>query len=111
MLQRLRGHQVHVGVDAHQPLAGRGDLILLEVAKVGEHVADPVELTRDGVGALLDPALEGAGVAGQLVVALGPAGVVLTVGATVAGVGAQLGPQPTDLALALALPGARLAAR
>jgi hypothetical protein len=50
-------------------------------------------------------------VALQLVVPLGPPGVVLAVGAAVARVRPQLGAQPGDLALAVALGAARVPAR
>ena len=98
--QRLGGEQVHLVVDPHQGAAAVGDprraVVVLEVAECGEHVADPVELPGDGVGALLDPALQRLRVAVELEVALGPAGVVLAVGAAVARVRAQLPSQLLD---------------
>ncbi len=70
-----------------------------EVAEGCQHLADPVELAGHRVGALLDPPLERAGVAVELVPALGPAGVVLAVRAGVARVVAQLTSQRLDLLL------------
>ena len=96
---RLGGDEVHVGVDATQVRALLGDLVAVEVAERGQHVADPVEGARHGVGAVLDPALEGLGVALQLEPALGPPGVVLALGALVARVRLQVGAQPPDLAV------------
>ena len=103
--QRLRDHEVHLVVDAHQHPAAFGDpalprasgRVLLEVAQGGQHVADPVELAGDRVRALLDPASQRAGVPVELEPALGPAGMVLTVGAAVAGMLPQLTAQPGDL--------------
>ena len=101
--QRLRGDQVHLVVDPHQGAAAFGDGRLArltgEVAERREHVTDPVELPGDGVGALLDPALEGLRVAVELEVALRPAGVVLAVRAVVARVCAQLAAEVLDPAV------------
>ncbi len=95
--QRLGGQQVDVGVDPHQVPAALGDGVAVEVLQRDEHLADPVELPGHGVRALLDPATQRLRVAVELEPALAPAGVVLTVGALVAGVRLELGPEPVDL--------------
>ncbi len=99
--QRLGGDQVALAVDPHQVAALLGDpglpRLVGEVAQRGEHVADPVEGARDGVGPGLDAAAQRRGVAVELEPALAPAGVVLAVRAAVARVRLQLGAQPGDL--------------
>ena len=62
-----------------------------------QHLADPVELAGDGVRPLLDLALHVAVLTVEPEVPLGPAGVVLAIGAAMAGVCTQLGPHLLEL--------------
>ena len=56
--QRLGGDEVELGVDPHQAASLLGDRVAVEVAERVEHLADPVELAGDGVGASFDAAGE-----------------------------------------------------
>ena len=91
--QALADQQVELAVEALQAATVRRDGVAVEVAELVEHVADTVELTGDGVRALLDASTLLLGVALELRVPLGPPGVRLAVGAGVAGVRLERGTQ------------------
>src|SRR5690606_8377663 len=84
-------------VEAGEALAVLGDLVAAQIVHLGQQRDDPVEGAGDGVRPALDALLQPRGVAQQPVVALGPAGVVLAVVATVAGMGPDRLAQPGDL--------------
>ena len=96
--QALGDEQVPLGVDARQHPPGRRHPQLalgvaavhrLQVAQLDEHLAHGVEEPGDGAGAVLDALLEPVGGRQGLGPAAAHAGVLLTVGAAVAGVGAH----------------------
>lgn len=97
--EAFAGEQVEFAVQPGEALAVVGDVVAAEVVELGEEGDDPVEGAGDGVGAAFDAPLQLLGVALEAVVALGPAGMVLALVAAVAGVGADLGAQPGDVAV------------
>ena len=99
--QGLRNQQVLFAVDPAQPLPVRADgehsgVGGFQVAVAGQDAADPVEGLGDGVGPALDLADQPVRLLAELPPALGPAGVVLTFAAAMAGVGAELAAQLRD---------------
>src|SRR5690606_3849025 len=113
--QALGDQQVALGVHASQHLARPGDLlaVLAEVPEAREHRADAVEVAGDRVGAALDAPQQRGVLAVELVPALGPARVVLALGARVARVGLHRSPRGGDLGILVrrAGPGLLLPAR
>ena len=87
--QRLGRDQVELGVEAFEVVAllrdaKRAGLVTAsEIAQLQEHVADPVEGARNGVGALFHASFERARVSIQLEPTLGPSSVVFPVGTAV----------------------------
>src|SRR6185437_9801028 len=98
--QALGRHQVQLGVQPGEPLAGRGDVVAVQVAELVEDPADPVEGPRDHVTAPRDLALKVVDFLLLAEVALGVPGVLLPVGAGVARVPAQLAAQLGDVPVA-----------
>src|SRR5690606_21662911 len=93
--------QVVLGVDPAQHLPLARDLLPVgrEVAEPREEAARTVEVARDRVGAALDPPYERRVLALEPVPPLGPAGVVLALGARMAGVFPQTPAQRRELGI------------
>ena len=99
----LSGQEVAFGIDLAQVLPSLGDRepALAEIAQILQEVTDPVEGARDGVGAAVDLTRERIGLPAQPPPLLGPPGVLLPIGARVAGVLPQGCAQPGDLRVGL----------
>ena len=78
-----RREQVQLGVQPGELTTRRRDLVAGEVAQLLQDTADPVEGAGDGVRPRAHPALQVVGLAAQSPVPLGPARVLLAIGAAV----------------------------
>ena len=89
LAQALDHEQVGFAVHPGQLPSRRSDAVIGQVAQLGKQCAHAVEGSGDRVGPPLDPAFQNVGVTAQPHPPLGPAQMVLALGAAMDGVGTQ----------------------